>query len=277
MTELHPRIRTGLRRRVAAVTVALIALAGCSNTAKASLESGPITTAAPTTTTTTTVPETSTTEAPPPVELVGLEDLKGYIATPTGEPEVYAAPDRGAERIEVGATSPAGAPTTFAVIGSPDEGDPEWLQVLLPVRPNERTGFVPASTVEISRTDLRAIIDLDGRSMRVERDGVDVLTFDIAVGASHNPTPRSASYVTELLQTPNPGGGYGPYAFGLSIHSDQITEFGNGGDGQVGIHGTNQPQLIGSAVSAGCVRLRNPDIEALVAAQVPLGMPVYIS
>jgi len=41
------------------------------------------------------------------------------------------------------------------------------------------------------------------------------------------------------------------------------------------IHGTNQPQTIGRAVSHGCVRVRNEDIEKLYQ-MVPVGTPVYI-
>jgi len=41
------------------------------------------------------------------------------------------------------------------------------------------------------------------------------------------------------------------------------------------IHGTNQPQTVGRAVSHGCVRLRNEDIAKLYA-MVPVGTPVYI-
>ena len=46
------------------------------------------------------------------------------------------------------------------------------------------------------------------------------------------------------------------------------------GDGY-GLHGTNQPHTIGQAVSHGCVRLRNEDIETLFR-MVPLRTPVYI-
>ncbi len=46
------------------------------------------------------------------------------------------------------------------------------------------------------------------------------------------------------------------------------------GDGY-GLHGTNQPESIGQAVSHGCVRLRNEDIERLYD-MVPVGTPVYI-
>jgi lipoprotein-anchoring transpeptidase ErfK/SrfK len=41
------------------------------------------------------------------------------------------------------------------------------------------------------------------------------------------------------------------------------------------IHGTNQPKSIGQAVSHGCVRVRNEDIDKLYE-MVPVGTPVYI-
>lgn len=46
------------------------------------------------------------------------------------------------------------------------------------------------------------------------------------------------------------------------------------GDGYA-LHGTNQPSSIGQAVSHGCIRLLNKDIEHLYEI-VPLGTPVYI-
>jgi L,D-transpeptidase catalytic domain len=48
-----------------------------------------------------------------------------------------------------------------------------------------------------------------------------------------------------------------------------------GGDGRVGIHGTNEPWLLGSSVSHGCVRVRNDMIRRL-ARMLPLGTPVLI-
>ena len=41
------------------------------------------------------------------------------------------------------------------------------------------------------------------------------------------------------------------------------------------MHGTNQPDTVGRAVSHGCVRLRNEDIAKLYA-MVEVGTPVYI-
>jgi len=78
-----------------------------------------------------------------------------------------------------------------------------------------------------------------------------------------------------LIKTPNPSGAYGPYAFGLSGFSDTLTTF-NGGPGQLGIHGTNEPSAIGTQVSHGCIRMSNDDITRL-ARMLPLGTPVQIA
>ena len=45
--------------------------------------------------------------------------------------------------------------------------------------------------------------------------------------------------------------------------------------GPVGIHGTNEPWLIGKAISHGCVRMHNKDILE-VSRLVPTGSPVVI-
>jgi len=47
-----------------------------------------------------------------------------------------------------------------------------------------------------------------------------------AVGRSVLPTPTGLYYIVELLRQPNPKGPYGPYAFGLSAHSNVLYSFG---------------------------------------------------
>ena len=54
-----------------------------------------------------------------------------------------------------------------------------------------------------------------------------------------------------------------------------LDEF-NGGDGVIGIHGTNEPEAIGSDVSHGCIRVDNDTITQM-AGMLPLGTPVHIS
>ena len=51
---------------------------------------------------------------------------------------------------------------------------------------------------------------------------------------------------------------YGPVAFGTTARSAVLTDWPDGGF--IGIHGTNEPQLLPGRVSHGCIRLRNRDI-----------------
>jgi lipoprotein-anchoring transpeptidase ErfK/SrfK len=99
-----------------------------------------------------------------------------------------------------------------------------------------------------------------------------VLETPIAV--QKYPTPAARFFVTDLLDTGEGGGAYGPYAVGLSAHSDVLTEFG-GGDGQVGIHGTNDQSSIGRPVSHGRVRVAN-DVITRLATTIPIGTQVTI-
>lgn len=262
-----------------AVVVALGLLVSCSGERPTLAEAGPTT--APSSTTSIAA---ATTTTPPLVALdLSPDTLLGYIATPTGEPTVWSEPDEAAEPIEVPTKTPAGVPTTFAVVGDPQAAGATWYQVVLPTRPNGATAWVPASSVTLSKTDVRLFVDLNDRSLKVERAGDEVLAAEIAIGTTDNPTPTGATFMTELIKTvdrngdPTPNGAYGPFAFGLALHSDTITEFGEGGDGQVGIHGTNRPELIGQAVSHGCVRLGNDDIQQLVDLELPLGTPVFVT
>ena len=59
------------------------------------------------------------------------------------------------------------------------------------------------------------------------------------------------------------------------VQPDPVQVSVAGGDGVVGLHGTDQPDTVGQDVSAGCIRMRNDDIEQLVE-RLPLGVPVEI-
>jgi lipoprotein-anchoring transpeptidase ErfK/SrfK len=48
-----------------------------------------------------------------------------------------------------------------------------------------------------------------------------------------------------------------------------------GGDGVIGIHGTNDPSTIGRDASFGCIRMSNEAITRL-ATTLPIGVPVEI-
>lgn len=103
---------------------------------------------------------------------------------------------------------------------------------------------------------------------------VRALSKPIGVGRSVSPTPNGKYYVTDLVKATNPKGFYGPYSLGLSAYSTVYSSFGSG-DGQIGIHGTDNPGALGTDVSHGCIRVKNAVIRRL-ARDVPLGTPVSI-
>ena len=203
--------------------------------------------------------------------------LKAVIAaTKKSRVDIYDAPD-GAVTQTIDArkvlTAPDRTPLTFLV----DEEQDEWVSVHLPVRPNGTTGWVKAADVSLMPTDMRVEIALDKFELKVFRGADEVLVAPIGVGQGERPTPGGIYYIRELLKPPNPGGPYGPYAYGLSGYSPVLDSF-KGGDAVIGLHGTNAPETIGKLASNGCIRLSNDVITELVNdVGLPLGAPVYIS
>ena len=180
--------------------------------------------------------------------------------------------DAGADRAtqSLANPQPSGAPLVFLV--QQEQGD--WLHVLLPVRPNGSTGWIRRSEVTLSQHTFRIVVRLSAHEITVYQGSSIFDQEPIGVGTHDTPTPGGLYYTKELLQPPNPNGPYGPYAYGLSGYSNVLTSFA-GGDGVIGIHGTNDPSLLGKDVSHGCIRMSNAGIEKL-AATLPLGVPVDI-
>ncbi len=185
--------------------------------------------------------------------------------------EVFTEPDESAERIhELDNPIPSGGPLVFLV----EESTTDWLHVLLPLRPNGSLGWIRATDVELTSHRYRIEVSLSDFDLKVFNG--DQLAFQtaVAVAAENAPTPGGQYYITELLAPEVPDTIYGDFAYGLSGFSETFETFG-GGPGQLGIHGTNDPDRIGSGVSSGCVRLANGDIAALVGF-LPLGTPVAV-
>ncbi len=184
---------------------------------------------------------------------------------------VFAGPDEGAAVVRtLDNPTAAGGPLVFHVVAD----RPGWLQVDLPLRPNGTTGWIRAGEVALARTTWRVEVRLAERTLAAYDGDELVLLEPIGVGRHPTPTPGGTFYLYELLEPPDPNGPYGPYAFGLSGFSEALTSFA-GGDGRLGIHGTNDPASIGNDSTAGCIRLPNAAITQL-ARTLPLGTPVQI-
>ncbi len=149
-----------------------------------------------------------------------------------------------------------------------------WLKVYLPHRPNESTGWIRASDVTLTSDNVSVLIQVSKHRLTVMRNGSITDTTTVAVGAPSGPTPTGHYYVTEVIKVPANQPFFGPYAFGLSAFSGVYTSF-DGGPGQVAMHGTDQPNLVGQNVSHGCIRMTDAAAKRLETL-VPVGTPVRI-
>lgn len=148
----------------------------------------------------------------------------------------------------------------------------EWLEVLLPLRPNGTTGWLKVDDVKIREREERIEVDLSRRVLR-HYDGDDLANeFRVGVGTEQYPTGVGRFYVWVKVPYENPNNPYGIMALGLSGFSPVLSEWP--GQGRMAVHGTPYASNRGQAVSHGCVRVYNEDMQALL--DLPLGTPVQI-
>jgi lipoprotein-anchoring transpeptidase ErfK/SrfK len=196
-----------------------------------------------------------------------VAEVKGSAIT------VHQRPDPAAGSSTLANPTDVGAPRVFLVMRG--NGDNTWVHVLVPVRPNGSAGWVRADDVVLRSNPYGIRVELGRHRISVWRGPELVMREPVGVGRGALGTPKGVYFLTELLKPPDPTGPYGPYAFGTSAFSDVLTHFA-GGNGVIGIHGTNEPDGIGKDVSHGCIRLRNEAITRL-AGLLPLGTPVFIT
>lgn len=231
----------------------------------------------------TTTASTSTTVAPAPTGSVATPPSTGSGIAPARRSQV-ATVREGVEEVPVHESASAtgepaqvlpaegdyGQRQVFLVV----ESEGPRLQVRLPVRPNGSTGWIDAELVDVNEHDYQIHVSLSGFAMVVQRGDEIVLETPIGVGTEDTPTIGGEFYTWVLIDPTNAG--YGSYAYGLSGFSS-LEQF-NGGDGRMGIHGTDDDSSIGREVSHGCIRV--PDevvIELVEEVGLPLGVPVTIT
>jgi hypothetical protein len=198
-----------------------------------------------------------------------------YWASVREEALARMAPSAGAPVVaDLPTTTPEGTANIVLVLGRrTDDSGRLWVHVRLPVLPNGRTAWVPRRALGVYgvvRTHL--VVNLEGLTATLLRDGRPVFRASIGVGQPQWPTPRGQFYIRNVL-TRFSSPFYGPVAFGTSARSSVLTDWPGGGF--IGIHGTNAPELLPGRISHGCIRLRNEDILEL-RRLMPVGTPVTI-
>lgn len=244
----------------------LVAGCGGSHKQKASAAPNPVT---PTSSPPETLVEPTTTVPPPQPVAVA----PGQIAT-AGVPKVdlFDAPDAPAPAQTMANPTSLDVPLVFLV----REQLGDWLHVQVPARPNEHLAWVRSGDVKITQTTFRIHIELGAHHLAAF-DGdnpAPVFEAQVAIGTASTPTPTGHFYIDAAYRLANPNGPYGAYALSVAGFSNVLTSF-SGGPGQIAIHGTNRPNLIGTPASHGCVRMTNAEITKLVNI-VPVGTPVDI-
>jgi lipoprotein-anchoring transpeptidase ErfK/SrfK len=154
-----------------------------------------------------------------------------------------------------------------------DAHNAEWVKIRVPRRPNGTTGWVRRAAVGPYQT-VRTQLVVDRRRLwaTLYQRGRVVWSARVGVGKRSTPTPAGHFYVRERLNALGGGTIYGPLAFGTSAYS-RLSDWPRGGI--IGIHGTNEPNLIPGHISHGCIRLRNSSILRL-SHWLRIGTPVLI-
>jgi L,D-transpeptidase catalytic domain len=148
-----------------------------------------------------------------------------------------------------------------------------WTLVPLPGRPNGATGWVPAGALgelHVTREHLR--INREALRATLYRDGRAIWRAPVGIGRPSLPTPPGHFYVTARLGAIG-GPFYGPHALATSAYAPTLSDWPGGG--VIGIHGTDEPQLIPGRPSHGCIRVRNPEMTRLWAL-IEIGTPIEI-
>jgi lipoprotein-anchoring transpeptidase ErfK/SrfK len=158
------------------------------------------------------------------------------------------------------------------LVMSVKEQNGDWLKVQVPMRPNETTGWIKASTVDVRSVPNHIVVEVGKRRLSAFSGSTLLMETPVGVGKPRTPTPVGTFYVDISLK--NPGGAYGRHMLSVAGFSEVLRSFGNG-IGQVAIHGTNNPGSVGQFSSNGCMRLTNEAVVQL-AALAPTGTPVFV-
>ncbi|HEY8193160.1 MAG TPA: L,D-transpeptidase [Gaiellaceae bacterium] len=148
-----------------------------------------------------------------------------------------------------------------------------WLRVPLPLLPNGTMGWIPRDSVgDFATVDTHLVIERSKFRVTLYKRGRPVFRSIVGVGEPRWPTPAGSFYVRERL-TGFTDPIYGHLAFGTNGRSAVLTDWPGGGF--IGVHGTNQPEILPGRVSHGCVRLPNHQIRRLDRL-MRIGTPVTI-
>ncbi len=278
------RLRTAVAG-LGATALLVLALTGCGGHSKSA--AGTTTTSSPATSThpkthpSTSPATTTTTTAQPaassyPKTFALGNDAVAHWAVVEQPVVARRAPSLSSKAVTTLSTMTGDGTTNLVlVIGEVDKSPTEtWYQVRLPILPNNSVGYVPSTDLSHLNTVFTHLyVDLETMTATLKQNGVTIFSTRVGVGEAKWPTPPGQYYIRDELTDFNDPF-YGPIAFGTSARSAVLTDWPGGGF--VGVHGTNEPNIIPGRVSHGCIRMKNSAIEQL-ARLMPIGTPLTVT
>jgi hypothetical protein len=204
---------------------------------------------------------------------VSNERTVTYWANPLTNAAIHSAPSGSARVLtHLHEFTEDGFPEVYIILAKQNVAGNVWAHITVPGRPNGRTGWVPLDDLEIPQLNTEhLVISIGGERATLYRRSQQIFSAPVGVGSPAAPTPTGTFWVREKFGVASDPA-YGPYAFGTSAYSS-LTDWPGGG--VVGIHGTDQPNLIPGNPSHGCIRLRNGDISRLFRL-MSVGTPISI-
>jgi hypothetical protein len=154
------------------------------------------------------------------------------------------------------------------------EDDGDWLQVAVLARPNGQVGWIKRSDVTVSGIHTHIELSKSTFHLKAFDGGQLVAETDVVIGMDKTFTPVGTFFLTEKISRPA-GGAYGPWILATNAYSEALDSFDKGLP-QVAFHGTNQPKLIGTQSSNGCVRMPDAIDQQLNDTMAP-GTPITIT
>jgi len=155
---------------------------------------------------------------------------------------------------------------------------PEIAIVLRASRVGQVGAVLKQSPFQVMMRQTQLVIRLESRQLEYYEGDELIKQYDIAVGQTDWETPVGHFAILDLRDNPlwqhpitgeaiptgpdNPlGSRWIGFAFDDGYH--------------IGIHGTNQEELVGQAVSHGCVRMRDSEIQELFQ-KIAIGTPINV-
>ncbi len=132
---------------------------------------------------------------------------------------------------------------------------------------HQASSVVQAQTASLNKENtVYLLLKLHERKLYVYQGDKVIASYPVAVGKKGWETPTGSFQVLQMLRNPswqNPFNGTVIPAGAENPLGERWIGFWSDGKNTIGFHGTPGENLIGQAVSHGCVRMRNLDVKSL--------------